>query len=623
MAIWPQHSRTVSAPLWSWASGTWTCRRTIPFELLGTQRDDYRIRGPETEILLLRWFDEQYANLVGDPIVRSRLVTTYPASNIVTTLDSKSPQLVEQRLYAAIRLTQLCVADWTASRPSVFFESGVRLAVSEHHPIFIICDQTPKRWMAGNGHAPWPVAEDPWIAPLATLFGLTRFSPGNHVPFVERIKAYEGDRKRSAGGCLSPGRTYAVACEAIDRAKEPGGLTVESFLLKQADRLAGEDVSEGDVPVLYGSALTEQVRTAAVEHLLAARDALPQSVQGSRSTGRGTPRRRRFAVEGTRVAAGSRRADRCEAECTPSEHADGRFQVIPRASERRPRPNMGLSRGSGAKGSLTMDVIARARDLKTRAMDQRDRGKWTRALMLLDEAKASLQVALDELPSDPSKGDSKLLEFENAVKKSLYGMWGSIGGVYRRRAATPEGEPDDLKKSVESYDKGRQIEKGFVDSYNLTQRLITRVLLSPSAAVDDSMTVENENVPHALREARQIVWSRRARPCPRNKDEYAFADAAIIALILGERGWTDVLNEFLRRAPKSSYARNVTLDVLKELAAGVTSSEGEVGALRSRIDEALGLASVRQPRRPRISAPSNRLGIVYSFHTTGTRGSGR
>ena len=37
-------------------------------------------------------------------------------------------------------------------------------------------------------------------------------------------------------------------------------------------------------------------------------------------------------------------------------------------------------------------------------------------------------------------------------------------------------------------------------------------------------------------------------------------------------------------------ARNVTLDVLKELSAGVTSTEGDVGALRSRIEEALRLA---------------------------------
>jgi hypothetical protein len=239
-----------------------------------------------------------------------------------------------------------------------------------------------------------------------------------------------------------------------------------------------------------------------------------------------------------------------------------------------------------------MDVISRARDLKTRAIDQRERGKWTRALMLLDEAKASLQVALDELPSEPSQGDSKLLEFENAVKKSLYGIWGSIGGVYRRRAATPEGQPDDLKKAVESYDEGRQTEQGFVDSYNLTQRLVTRVLLSPSAALDHSMTVENENVPHALREARQIVSEQTSATGPRNKDEYAFADAAIIALILGDQGWKDALNEFLRRAPKSSYARNVTLDVLKELGAGVTSSGEGVGALRSRIEEALRLAQL-------------------------------
>jgi hypothetical protein len=231
---------------------------------------DYRIRAPETEILMLRWFDDQYEKTVGDPIVRSHLEDTYKSADIITTLDSRSPQLVDQRLYAALRRTRLCVADWTASRPSVFFESGVRLAVSEHHPLFIICEEKPRKWK--DNSSPWPERNDPWIPALEKLFGLTRFGPSDPSPLGKRIKAYSKDPIASArGALLSPGRTYAAVCEAIDRAREPGGSTVQSFLLGQADHLAGPGgVDEGDVPVLYGDVLKEQVRRAAVEHSLAA-----------------------------------------------------------------------------------------------------------------------------------------------------------------------------------------------------------------------------------------------------------------------------------------------------------------------------------------------------------------
>jgi hypothetical protein len=238
-----------------------------------------------------------------------------------------------------------------------------------------------------------------------------------------------------------------------------------------------------------------------------------------------------------------------------------------------------------------MDVVDRARDLKSSAIDERDLENWDGALRLLNDAKRLLEGALDDLP-EAAEQDSKLFEFERSVKKALYGIWGSIGGVYRRRASSSDRLPGDLKAAVDAYDNGRELEKGFTDSYNLTQRLVARILLSPSAALDESMTVESENVPAALREARHIVSDQTSANGPRNKDEYAFADAAIVALLLGEPGWMDSLTEFTQRAPKSSYARNVTVDVLRELDAGVRSGDGEaVTALRARIQESLRVAS--------------------------------
>jgi hypothetical protein len=136
-----------------------------------------------------------------------------------------------------------------------------------------------------------------------------------------------------------------------------------------------------------------------------------------------------------------------------------------------------------------VDVIAVASDLKSRAMNERDIENWDVALELLTEAKTSLERALNELPAEDSAKDTKLLKFETSVNKALYGMLGTIGGVYRRRAASSDRQTGDLEAAVEFYDKGHEIEKRFVDSYNLTQRLVTRVLLDPPAAFDESEKV--------------------------------------------------------------------------------------------------------------------------------------
>lgn len=57
---------------------------------------------------------------------------------ILRTLDLKSPRLVSQSLYEAMRLTLMCIVDWTEWRPNVFFELGVRLAAVDTDPVCII-----------------------------------------------------------------------------------------------------------------------------------------------------------------------------------------------------------------------------------------------------------------------------------------------------------------------------------------------------------------------------------------------------------------------------------------------------------------------------------------------------
>src|SRR5262249_10949471 len=123
------------------------------YDTLRKLGESHRVLEPEAQILFLRWFDQQYKNLVKE-LVEARLQNHFSHATLVTTLDSRSPQLVEQRLYAAIRRTRLCIADWTAWRPNVFFEIGVRLAVNDTDPIFILCSERPRGWVDGDEE--WP-----------------------------------------------------------------------------------------------------------------------------------------------------------------------------------------------------------------------------------------------------------------------------------------------------------------------------------------------------------------------------------------------------------------------------------------------------------------------------------
>jgi hypothetical protein len=56
---------------------------------------------------------------------------TVKHSRVLRVLDLVSPRLVSPTIYEAIRRKVLCIADWTEWRPNVFFELGVRLAVTK------------------------------------------------------------------------------------------------------------------------------------------------------------------------------------------------------------------------------------------------------------------------------------------------------------------------------------------------------------------------------------------------------------------------------------------------------------------------------------------------------------
>jgi hypothetical protein len=240
------------------------------YDALRKLGEGHRVLEPEVQILFLRWFDQQYKNLVKE-LVEARLQNNFSHATLVTTLDSRSPQLVEQRLYAAIRRTRLCIADWTAWRPNVFFEIGVRLAVNDTDPIFILCSDRPRDWV--DGDEKWPDEPPRTAKLLEEFFQPTFFTLENDGDLRKRFSHFVDKRStRQPQAQLSPGLTYAVVKASIDRRQEAGGIPIHDALLAAAKALVGELVVEsGDsIPVLFADVLSEQAQTAAVEHVLAA-----------------------------------------------------------------------------------------------------------------------------------------------------------------------------------------------------------------------------------------------------------------------------------------------------------------------------------------------------------------
>jgi hypothetical protein len=241
--------------------------------------EDSRVLTPENHVLVLRWFEKKY-RAVAPLIIDHQVKRVFgERTRIVTTLDSRSPQVVGQRLYAEIRKTQLCIADWTAWRPNVLFEFGVRLAVNPIDPILVLSDLAPDGWEADE----WPRSEpdDKSRELLSSFFAPIPFEmatdpqseagePDN--PVFIALEEFDPQRgRRVQGAKLSPGRTYNVVCEAVDRAREPGGRPVERFLEAHAELLAGPAVPEtGGLPILYSEALGQQAREASADYLLAA-----------------------------------------------------------------------------------------------------------------------------------------------------------------------------------------------------------------------------------------------------------------------------------------------------------------------------------------------------------------
>jgi hypothetical protein len=227
------------------------------------------------------------------------------------------------------------------------------------------------------------------------------------------------------------------------------------------------------------------------------------------------------------------------------------------------------------------DVIESARTLKSRAMDARDDEDFEGAISLLSQARRELERELHDL--EPKRADTGSPgRFEQEVAAQLAHILGSMGGVYRRQKKYPA--------SIKFYDDGYNFEDpkapyGIVNSYNLTQRLVSRVFLNPRAVDEPGSIVEGLPLKDALESARREIERQRAGS--RREDEYAAADLAIVALLRGDVDWRDKLDDFLYSEPEPQpYAVQVTLDVLVELQGRLAETREGSPEFRNRVAKA-------------------------------------
>jgi hypothetical protein len=291
--------------------------RTLPPE-----REQRIPKEHKEQLLVLCPFSRGYTDCNWRRYLKPQLEVYLPKNpeggppRILRTLDMKSPRLVSQSLYEAMRLTQMCIVDWTEWRPNVFFELGVRLAAVDIDPVCIIetrhreliedlaniedWDQRIKRaelkiqTIAEKNATPedYTTADAERFAHVAyqskrmlELFDLIdykaprqgRIGSSDRMAYEEMVRRHEqlirGDDQPQGRKGLPRSFAYRTVSEHIDASMEVSAFPVHDELTRAADLLSDPQIdSVGRSPVLYpkNESLTGKANVGALERRLAA-----------------------------------------------------------------------------------------------------------------------------------------------------------------------------------------------------------------------------------------------------------------------------------------------------------------------------------------------------------------
>jgi hypothetical protein len=252
------------------------------------------------QVLMLCPFNSRYTEKNWETYLKPQLEVYLPKTpegespRIIRTLDVKSPRLVSQSLYEAMRLTQMCVVDWTEWRPTVFFELGVRLAAVNINPVCIIetnhkqiiddqaytvdrrerfdkvssrlrSDQKVNNEDGLDGYTSEDLERFVYVAyqcrRMLELFNPIEYRArrleDDDLEVYKRMVSFhqqliQDDHQPAEGKSMPPGFIYQIVSDHIDVKMEINALQVHDGLMREANTLSDPQIdSAGRSPLLY------------------------------------------------------------------------------------------------------------------------------------------------------------------------------------------------------------------------------------------------------------------------------------------------------------------------------------------------------------------------------------
>jgi tetratricopeptide (TPR) repeat protein len=170
-----------------------------------------------------------------------------------------------------------------------------------------------------------------------------------------------------------------------------------------------------------------------------------------------------------------------------------------------------------------MDMLEEAQSLKKSAKaskeiadSENDPEIYDEALEELEEARELLLRELSSLERDSSAGTEFQQSRRRNIARELADCFGLAGGIYRRKGQYEE--------AISMYNQGYEYERNpsyqIQDSYNMTNRIVLRILNEPEAF---------ESLKPLIEEAIAIIQEQ--VDGPRRKEWWAWADLGLLYLL--------------------------------------------------------------------------------------------
>jgi hypothetical protein len=535
---------------------------------LGSDPEYYRSLPPDKQVLVLASHEAAYVERAGDRLMRCLVAATaeLKGSPVVTrVVDIRSPLVSSQKVFAELRRTSFVVFDWTGFRFNVFFELGVRLAISDKQPACVLC--TDEAWLRQNG---WePPAPNPQFEQIARLFRPHSYGKDDR----DALEAFLGNSiqalllsvsAREPGATWPTGLVHSIVQQAVAESSAFGPAPVARYLTQRAYDILGPDVTRyPDVPWLFARADIAAIQSAGIEHLLAAwyyldgRHGIQAMLKRDPKLD-GVSRSIRDEFVALTVTLVTTLDTLGWSERPLYKEVSGLLDTV-----------LAYLSEQGILDPMAFAALCKQRSAHARkAHDFVNAERFMRdAVRRLESELAPLDIAIRH----SARG--------RELTAALVDAHGTLAGALR---ADPEPSSRDRKlaEACDAYDLGADLELsrdyGVSGSYCLTQRLVTRFLIDPGRFgardwTDRTRAGAIVQFPRNFEEAEQLV--RRQLVATRQHDPWAMADHALLLLLLLARTETErAAWDRLTRAAAPSYVLVATKRVVDDLLAACSRS---------------------------------------------------